>query len=423
VQFQPELVTATNKAYDGFDRRYPDFTWAQYYEYYQGIIDRPEQFGTSSYSKVLPGQSSVRINVARFSFGFSTENLWWGPGQYNSLLMSNTAQGFNHFTFNTRRPLRTPAGSFELQAIAGKLEDSGFAPPGAARRFQGNPLYLPKNTSWRYLSGLVFNWQPRWVPGLFLGYARTVQAYHRDLTKAYQVPLLLPFQRFDYYGDPRLAKYDQYYSLMARWLFPSANGEIYFEYGRNNHSYLYENYPANSSHTRAYVAGIKKLIPLPNGTDQLQVNIEATELSAPADYVSKPGETWYVNSYVRQGYTHKGQLLGAGIGPGGSVQTLDVSWFRNTKRIGLQLERYVHNNDLYYYLFESVRDVRRHWVDMSLTANAQWDFHNFLLSSRIAAVKLLNYQYYLDPEKEYVNFAKGRDVVNVRAELGFAYRF
>ncbi|WP_163277304.1 capsule assembly Wzi family protein, partial [Enterobacter hormaechei] len=71
--------------------------------------------------RIRAGQSSFRLNYKVLSVGISSENLWWGPGIYNSLLMSNNAPGFWHLTFNSRKPLKTPIGDFEWQLIGGKL--------------------------------------------------------------------------------------------------------------------------------------------------------------------------------------------------------------------------------------------------------------------------------------------------------------
>ena len=38
--------------------------------------------------KFLLGQSSALLHVGGFAAGLSTQNLWWGPGQYSSLLLS-----------------------------------------------------------------------------------------------------------------------------------------------------------------------------------------------------------------------------------------------------------------------------------------------------------------------------------------------
>ena len=61
------------------------------------------------------------MDFGPISIGVSNQNLWLGPGQFSSLLMSNNAPGFNHFNIQTNRPLKTPIGSFQLNVIGGTL--------------------------------------------------------------------------------------------------------------------------------------------------------------------------------------------------------------------------------------------------------------------------------------------------------------
>jgi len=93
IQLMPEFVDAANPAFSTFNPNQYDVIFARYYDIYNNI-DLPVRFGTTSYKKAYWGQSSVRLNFKALSFGLSTENLWWGPGIQNSLLMSNTAPGF-----------------------------------------------------------------------------------------------------------------------------------------------------------------------------------------------------------------------------------------------------------------------------------------------------------------------------------------
>src|SRR3546814_1411531 len=80
VQLQPELLYATNKAFETIEKSYS--------------IDLPEHFEDMPYSKALWVQSSVRLTIGPASLGLSNESLWWGPGKRNSLIMSNNAEGF-----------------------------------------------------------------------------------------------------------------------------------------------------------------------------------------------------------------------------------------------------------------------------------------------------------------------------------------
>ena len=154
IQLQPELHYAENKPYSG----YLDFnnanTWDAYYATYN-YIDLPEKFGDLPFQSLSWGQSSIRLNAGPVSFGISNENLWWGPGYRNSLLMTNSAPGFKHFTLNTTSPIRTYIGNFEFQVVAGKLDSSGFPPPLPSKQSQIQPYYLPKPHDWRYFNGMI----------------------------------------------------------------------------------------------------------------------------------------------------------------------------------------------------------------------------------------------------------------------------
>ena len=181
LQVQPELIRAQNKEFIGFPIEQQS-TILFYYEYLNRI-DLPERFGESAYQKLVPGQSSFRLNLDAISLGISTENLWWGPGRRNSLLMGNSAPGFLHYTMNTRRPIKSVIGSFEGQIMTGRLEASNFLPPHSDYNFQQMDVYYPKKEDGRrQLSGVIFTYQPKWVPGLFFGYGSTNNVYRSEVS-------------------------------------------------------------------------------------------------------------------------------------------------------------------------------------------------------------------------------------------------
>src|SRR5690606_3781073 len=191
----------------------------------------------------FPGQSSIRLNFHPISVGLSTENLWWGPGMHNSLLMSNNAPGFLHATINTTRPITTPIGSFEGQLVGGKLEASGFTPTPLGNPAQYDNLYRPKPDDWRYFSGIVLSYQPKWIPGLSVGLIRAFTVYRKDMGNS--LGDYLPFfssatkaglQNPDEEGEQQGATgQNQLASVFVRWAIPSAQFEIYGEYGRDDH--------------------------------------------------------------------------------------------------------------------------------------------------------------------------------------------
>ncbi|MCJ8209807.1 capsule assembly Wzi family protein [Mucilaginibacter sp. RS28] len=426
VQLRPEFISAANSTFDTFNKNHYEVIAAWYHDFYNNI-DLPARFGVNSFSRAYWGQSSIRLNYKAFSLGLSTENLWWGPGIRNSLLMSNDAPGFAHLTLNTIKPINTFLGSFEGQLIAGRLKNSNQPPLIPEWEFFNSSVYIPKPDDQRYISGLVLTWHPKWVPGLFLGVTRTAQLYNKDLNgiKDYlpvfnELKSVTGDQAIDYKKDTRS-------SVFARWLWPEEHAEVYFEYGHNNYTSDLRNVVLEPQDTRAYIAGVRKIVPFANKANGgILVGVEVTELAQTSTDRIADAQSWYINKYVRQGYTNYGQSLGAGIGPGGNLQSVEVSWVKGLKKLGLQIERYLHNDDFYYYAYTRSNDWRRHWVDMSLAANAEWNIGRFIVSGKIMGIKSLNYQWYLDPSKEIVGqpyYVGGRNVYNVQLQAGLTYRF
>ncbi|MEP6612876.1 MAG: capsule assembly Wzi family protein [Mucilaginibacter sp.] len=422
IQLRPEFLMAANSDFVTFNPNHYDVIFARYYDIYNNI-DLPARFGTSGYDRVRWGQSSIRVNYKAMSLGLSTENLWWGPGIRNSLLMSNTAPGFLHVTLNTIHPIKTAIGSFEGQLIGGKLNNSGFPPLEPDHMYFGTNLYVPKPTDWRYLAGIVFTWQPKWIPGLFLGFDQSSQTYGKDLNGIKSIlPLFAPIKKVGAPNDA-INKQDERSSLFMRWLWPQENAEIYFEWGHNNYTGDLTQAELNPNKSRAYIFGIRKLVPFNAAKEEnILIGIEVTQLQETSVDKIKAGDEWYTSKGIPAGYTNYGEVLGAGIGPGGNLQSLEVSWVKGLKKIGLQFERYIHNNDFYYYAYYDSYDFRRHWVDLSVAANAEWNYNNLLFNVKLQGIKSLNYQWYL---KQIGNtyFTNGANAVNIQIQAGVTYRF
>lgn len=424
VQFRPEIVMAANSDFETLNKKHYDVIFARYYDFYNNI-DLPARFGTEQYTAVKWGQSSIRLNYKALSFGLSTENLWWGPGIRNSLLMSNTAPGFVHLTLNTIRPIKTPIGSFEGQIIAGKLKNSGFAPLTPDYSFLNTNLYVPKPNNWRYLTGFIVTWQPKWIPGLFLGFNQSAQSYGNNLNKLSDyLPLFSSIKKVNAPDNP-INRLDQRASIFMRWLWTKEHAEIYFEWGRNNTTSDFTQSLLSLENSRAYVVGLRKLIPVKNAKNEgVMIGIEVAQLQQNSiNNIKNLGNSWYMSKNIRHGYTNNGEVLGAGIGPGGNLQSLSVDWLKGMNRIGLQLERYVHNNDLYYYIFHDSSDYSRHWVDMSVGTSGEWNYKNFIFNAKISAIKSFDYQWYLKGNGGDHTFSNQTSVFNLHVQSGVMYRF
>jgi hypothetical protein len=423
IQLRPEFVYAANPSFDGFGKGHTDQDLANYYVF-ANQIDLPERFGTGTYQKVFWGQSSIRLTFDPISIGLSNENIWWGPGIRNALILSNNAPGFKHITLNTVRPIKTYIGSFEGQIIAGRLEASGFLPLDVTTTSDGTNLLVPKRNEWRYFTGFNINYHPKWIKGLTVGLTRTFDAYHDDV-KGFSgyVPFFVPYQKINTNdGDP--FPRDQYTSVYTRWLFSKAQAEIYFEYGLNDNSYNVRDFLGSPDHARAYIFGFRKMLPFGTATDQhILLSGEVTQLSQTPDRLVRQAFGWYMHNGVNDGQTNMGQILGAGTGTGGNLQSIDLSWVSGLKKLGFSIDRYEHNVDLYQYAFPDINGNSRRWVDFAFALNGEWSYKNLIFNAKLQEIKSLNYEWVLkdyDPGQYYIPH---NNAYNLHAELGITFRF
>ncbi len=424
VQLRPEFVYAVNSQFNGFATGHSDQDLKVYYNYYNQI-DWPERYGNGSYSKAFWGQSSIRLTFGPASIGLSNENIWWGPGIRNSLILSNNAPGFKHITLNTVRPIKTYIGYFEAQVIAGRLEDSEFPPLGVTTLSDGTNLLAPKSDDWRYFTGFNINYHPKWIAGLTLGLTRTFDSYQKDV-KGFSgyFPFFTAYSKViaGINGDP--FPRDQYTSLYARWLLTKAQAEVYFEYGLNDNSYNLKDFIGSPEHSRAYIFGLRKMLPLQGKNDQhILFSAEITQLSQTPDRLVRNAGGWYTHYQVTDGHTNQGQILGAGTGSGGNLQSMDVSWVSGLKKLGIGFERHEHNIDFYRTAFPNINGNSRNWVDFAFALNGEWNYKNLIFNAKLQEVKSLNYEWVL---KDYVPgqyYIPHNDVSNFHGELGVTFRF
>jgi hypothetical protein len=122
-------------------------------------VDLPQRFGDGAYTRVDPGQSTLRLDTHGVAVGVSTANQVWGPASAFPLLLGNNAPGFPHLFLGTSGPARTPVGSFHGRAVWGRLSQSEFSP-------------MPADSATRVMAGFVAAYAPRGIDGLEVGLAR-----------------------------------------------------------------------------------------------------------------------------------------------------------------------------------------------------------------------------------------------------------
>ena len=406
LRINPEYSWAFNANFQGFPSDHYPIIWKYYYNWLNRI-DQPESFSAMPSYKIRSGQSRLQFMLKGLAIAVSTENRWWGPGRYNALTLTNNAPGFLHYTFHTDKPLKTPVGTWEWQLVwGGRLTNSNELPPDYNRTYDNRRLYVPKETASRRFSGAVVTWQPRWTKGLFLGVDMARIAY----------------------AEKKALRPAKMGSLFARLSMPQERAELYFQYGRSDKfaspiNLLQDTIP------RGYLAGLRKLFPInAKASSFLQVGIEITQLQAPNTSLIRQARSWYTDDVIRHGFTNEGQVLGAPIGPGSNAQRLDISWVKNKARIGVEVERWLHNADFYYNfnINSGSNNFNGQWVDLMASLVWNFPFGKWHWFGQFSMVRSINYQWKLyipAPLTPETYFDNGWDEINLHGRIGFIHLF
>ncbi len=399
VQLQPEFTFSQNKSYQGFS---PDFSRRVIRDrfFYWNDGDNPERF-QDNYSRFWWGQSRVQLNFGGFALVASTENIWWGPGQFNSLIFSDNAEGFPHLKLQSNRPLKTPLGNFEGQIIMGRLENSFLDPsqdPGLNDRY-----FQEFEDDWRYLNGLSLTYNPVFLPNLFVGFNRTFQQYNEMKGDDFEdwFPIFEFFQKERFFENGNTVIFDsqgqdQQVSVSFRYMIPKAMFEIYTEFGRRDHAFNWREFILNPEHARGYLFGFQKLFKANRDNRFIQVRGELTHQQESVNrYIRYRGldgnQTWHTHALAR-GFVNYGQTLGVGSGAGANVQTIEVSLIEGMDKMGVRFERLANHQDFFYRAFGQ-NDEKRPWVDLSLGLlyDKRWD--RLILSAHSQFIYSQNYQW------------------------------
>ena len=382
VQLAPEWVYAANNRYD------TSVNWGSN--------------AGGVYNKVFPGQSAAGIRLGAVSVGVSSQNLWWGPGIRSSLLMSNNAPGFLHAYIRSNRPVKTPIGNFEWQLIGSRLDSDSTRP------YENMNLKLTTESypaSWRYQSAFVLSFQPKWIPGLFVGMTRSLQRYQKDIglggssfLKKYVPVLTKAFQKKNEQNDDA-ENTDQLASFFFRWVMPKSGWEFYGEWGYNDYKQNIRDYAMDATHSAAYILGASKLFK--TGKHQILFGIETLKQSETPSNLLRGAGNWYVHG-GDNGYTHLNQILGAGVGYGADLQS---AWLKISSSA----------SDFSFKMFAEFvqrdpNNFQNKWIDMIWQVEPIWKSRHLTISSSINYIRSKNYLW-----------QKNRDISNWQNRLSFYY--
>ena len=405
INYQPEKLIVQNKTQEYYRGEPGEFMF-KYFGMTANYIDNFRQYGYDRIEETTLGQSRIGLKTKYIAAGLSNENIWWGPGKRNSLVFTNNAAGFKHYYLNTVEPIKTYIGNFEIAGVIGKLDTTKFTEIDQLLLNRCEACKFYKNLDEREIDGISVNFQPKWVPNFYIGYAYSRQFYrHAKSALGDTVNFFskdLPKQEIG--------------SLIFRFALPEDHAEFYGEIGMPNES----PWPWKFFKTTVrpgYVFGATKLVPLKLWDSYLNLNVEFTQLQIMdprkvfyqgyANVVGQP-TSWYQSTIVNQGWSNNGQLMGASIGPGSNSQSINLSWNKGFNKIGIFVERTAYNNDFYsvayitpyYGIFlpwvgQNVYGYyNRYWVDITQRIQLQlMPIKNILLAASFTNTNSLNYRW------------------------------
>lgn len=340
----------------------------------EGKIDWVMRFGDEAYNEFDWGQSEIRIIYKNATIGFSTANFSWGPSRYNPIIMSKNAAGFPHLDLGTARPISTKIGAMEFKWIWGAMQESDY-------------FDTKSENDRKYITGFTLGYQPSFVRGLSLGVNRVMYTRWADDDLEAE-DFFNAFVRNTHRGLKKNDEYDQMFSLVIDYEFPKVGLDIYAEWARNDFFGSIMDLAEHPDRTRALTIGLTKTFDLDNG-NLLEINYEKTTLSSNQIQISSPGisATYYVHSVVESGYTHKGQIVGAGIGPGSNSDIIWVNFYNPKGKMGITFQRMRFNDD---YLVNAYAGVQDEPTDYEITLGIDYVrmFENFSINPQF----LINYR-------------------------------
>lgn len=367
-------------------------------------IDTPSRFGDERIVTFSLGQSTLGFELNPITVGISTENQWWGPGIRNAIVMSNNAPGIPHLFLRTTRPAHTPVGTVEARWMVGILTESGYFDLTAAN-------------DKRSLSAFAATLTPEWEPHLTLGVARAVYAPVGDGQDAF-------FNLFDVVTDVGRPSNrpasdtvqtgpDEVFALFGRWIFPESGFEAYGEWARHERPASLRDFLISPNHTQGYTLGLQWARPIETN-NVLRFQAELTNLEQSTTFRQRRVASYYTSRVVPQGYTHRGQVIGASIGPGASSQWIAADYFMERRQLGSFAGRIRWENDAYYRVYPFANSAG-HDVSLFGGLRVSHPLAGFTISAEYTLAKRYNYLFQnTSPSFEDI---RAVDVVNHTLQL------
>ena len=298
--FKPQVSWSQNREFDYM----PGVYGSEYSYFWKGNIDLVQRYGDSSFWTFDWGDTEIRYSWNNFTVGFGFQSPWLGPAFLNPMLGSNNAGTYPKFDIGLRKTkVYMPytdwyLGEIEGRAWLGYLTESDY--------FDND-----STNNHRQLTGFSVAYSPSILPEFTISINKISLARWDEKSAKYLNPL---------YDSNEVE--DQKASFGADLLFPAVGFEVYGELGVDDYN---ARGFANPFHTAIYTVGAKKELSFFRRFQKFNIRPEiifdwsnfemSQDFQLQWNYMG-----YYSHSLIAQGYTQRGQILGAGSGYFGNSQ-------------------------------------------------------------------------------------------------------
>jgi hypothetical protein len=366
-------------------------------------MDLPLRFGDVSFTEVNTGESYFRLTDGAVRVGVSSAQEWWGPGIRNSLIMSDNAAGIPRAFVETSHPLRTRIGDVTARLILGTLTESRFF----------DTLSVD---DYRSINGLLVTLKPRFDTTLTLGFSRVVYEQSGGMfpSPLRSLDVVRKWDRRASKPDDGPQHLDQIFSLSARWLFPTPMVEVYAEWARMEIPRSFREFLIAPENSQAYTLGLQSARQAFRANHFVRLQAEVSDLDQLTVFSDRPEPDFYAGQVTAQGYTQRGQVVGAGIGPGGSSQFVALDYITPRWQGGLFAGRTRWEEDA---LFRNSPRSTRHDVTIFSGARGSVRAMGLRFTSEMTVGRRLNYLFQNDNYNPGEQPRSAVDIHNITLEF------
>lgn len=398
--FIPQLAREANQRFQTIP--FPQYApptrgeWANPFYDRPTSLDYPQRFGAEPRSAgVLQGR--VALDLWRGArFGVANEHRWIGPALEQPLLLGANAPPVRQVFLESDGPRQTRFGRFEYLWMLGELHESEF-------------FDFDITNNRRSLNVVALTWHPggetaRWPT---MGLTRGVIAQRAP-------GIFTALDAFRNVGRPwsrpadTVQRRDQITTLFFRWHVPEKGFALYSEWARFEQPASLRDFLQMPGHSQGYTIGGERAWPWRHGA--LHARTEFTYLEPSASIRVRPVRTTYTSASVPQGWTHEGQMLGPGIGPGASSQWGALDYHGRRWQLGGSLGRWRRDAN---YRLVFPEPFKREDLQLWATLRAGRDVGRWRALVEFTNGVRLNhlYQAYLLPGTSF-NDTEGVDLLN-----------